>query len=115
MFPSWVNTVDVVVLRAPLVDDYGVQRPDWSGELERGVLEGCVWVPVSSGEVVAGREALSGDVRLLAPAGADVTGHDHIEAPDGGRDYEVIGEPLRLASPTGALDHVELLLRRWEG
>ncbi|HLT10774.1 MAG TPA: hypothetical protein VK028_08200 [Micromonosporaceae bacterium] len=61
------------------------------------------------------RDAAMGAMRVFLPPGVDVLASDRLRLPGGGRDYEIIGEPLRWPSPTGGLDHVELIVKRWEG
>jgi hypothetical protein len=112
MLPSFA-TQSITVRRAALVDDHGTDVRDWSGSLAEHTIAGCSVQPLTAQEILANRDAVQVQWRVYAPAGADVEATDHVAF--GGHEYEVVGEPLRWPSPTGGLDHVELLLSRWEG
>ena len=112
MLPSFA-TQSITVRRAPLVDDHGAEVRDWDGDVDDHTVTGCSIQPLTGAEILANRNAVQAQWRVYAPAGADVEATDHVAF--GGHDYEVVGEPLRWQSPTGTLDHVELLLNRWEG
>lgn len=69
--------------------------------------------PGASPELVAdGRTTVTIRWTVLAPPGVDVEPADAIEYR--GKLYAVDGEPLVWDSPTGALDHVALLLIDWK-
>ena len=111
MLPSFASQT-VTVRRAPLVADAHGGYRDWSVATP-STLTGCLVQPVSSSEEATNRDGVVADARMHAPAGTDVLSSDRLVVD--GAEYEVIGEPLRWPSPTGALAHVEVLLRRVEG
>lgn len=114
MLPLSFATHTVAIVRAPLVSD---GRNDMVRDWENATVTdvpGCVELPLTSDEVIRGRDAEMGSRRELLPAGTDVEGTDRIRL-DGGRDFEIVGEPLPWTSPTGLLSHVEILIKRWEG
>ena len=106
----------VTVVRAPVVvDRYGAEVRDWANAT-RTLLEGCRVQPLDSsgGQIIEPRrDAVVTRWRLFAPAGADLVATDRVEWQGG--TYEVDGDVQRWSSPTGALAHVEALLRRVEG
>lgn len=113
MLPSFARQT-ITIRRAPLVTDHGAQVRDWdSDDVAEHSVAGCSVQPLTGQEILANRDTVQAQYRVYAPPGADVEATDHVTF--GGDDYEVVGEPLRWPSPTGALDHVELLLNRWEG
>lgn len=108
----------VVVLAPVMVAEYGQQVADWSQAPAETTVPGCIVQPVAGPQVdlLPNRNAASGALSVLAPAGTVVPAAARVRVPSRpGRDYEVLGEPRLWPSPTGALDHVELVLLRVEG
>lgn len=105
-------TTTVTVVRPTLVEDHGAQVSDWS-DPSRHDLVGCVVHPMTSQEISENRDLTLGARRVIAPAGADVGAHDRLELPGEPGQFEVVGEPMRWPSPTGALSNVEVLANRW--
>ena len=112
MRPSFAR-LTIVRLRYPTIDDHGADRPDVSAEAERLDVTRCWLEPTQSTEDADGRLAVSTGYTVDAPALADITAMDHVEY--AGVEYDVVGEPQRIPSPTGALDSVRLTIQRWEG
>ncbi len=103
----------VTVLDAALVaDGYENQVPDWSTPTETTV-EGCRLQPERGADYTVDREAVTTRWRLFAPADAPIQDTSRIR--HNGVVYDVDGSVERWPSPTGALAHIEALLRRAEG
>lgn len=103
----------ITVLRAPLVpDDYNNQVPDWPNAAETPV-GGCRVQPERGADYTLDREAVLTRWRLFAPASVDLLPTDRVR--HGGVDYDIEGSVERWPSPTGALAHVEALMRRVDG
>lgn len=101
-------------VRYPLVGDgHGNQVRDTGAVPDEVEVPGCSIQPGASAEVLAGRDAVSVLWTVYAPPGADVVALDLVRY--AGVLYEVSGEPARWPSPTGSLDHMVVLLVRWEG
>lgn len=117
LFTSWQTPETLLLVVPELVESRGSVVPDWSRPPAHLVeLEGCVVEPLSAEERGANREAVQGALEARVPRIVDVPAFARVRRPlAGGRDFEVIGEPRHFRSPTGALDHTALLLKRWEG
>jgi len=114
MLPSFA-TQSVAILRATTTEDaHGNEVPDWANPAVT-VVQGCSVQPLTSDEVNRSRDAVMGSVRVFMPPGVDVLASDRLRLAGTGGDYEIVGEPLRWPSPTGGLDHVELIAKRWGG
>ena len=100
-------------LRYPILDDHGTAVPDYDAVPAELDIRRCWLEPVVSQEVNDGRLAVSTGWNVAAPKDADLVSTDHVRY--GGVEYEVVGDPQRVPSPTGALDAVRLTLQRWEG
>lgn len=100
-------------LRYPTVNDHGAERPDYRAAADALDIGRCWLEPVQSQESNDGRLAVSSGWTVAAPPGADVVTTDHVRYE--GVEYEVVGDPQRVKSPTGALDGVRIVLQRWEG
>jgi hypothetical protein len=123
MLPSFASQT-VTILNPGTRVEWGQQVEDWTSPVE--TVETCVWYSLSGIETTGGREAEHGadvEVHRVAAGGRQVfldpastcTARSRIRFPDGGRDWEVIGEPSVFESPLGGLDHLEVLCKRWEG
>jgi len=107
----------VVRLRAPLVvDRYGHQASDWGNAAELTV-ENVQVQPSSSVEPVeVGRTAVITHMRLLTPIGTDLDALSTDRFRWAGAVWSVDGEVARHKSPsTGAVHHVEVMLKRVAG
>lgn len=113
MLPSFATqTIDVV--EPALVDDRGRLVPDWDAPpASTTPVPGCSVQPGASSEVLDAREALSVRWTVFAPAGTVLTAYSAVRY--AGVLYQVDGEPQRWSSPTGALDHLVVLLVDWRG
>lgn len=118
MLPSFANQTLTVVRAARRTDRYGNEQVlDWSEDaVTLTPVTGCSVQPVDSSEALsAGRDEVVGQRWAFMPAGTDVDALDRVRLPEGGRDFEVVGEVQRMPSATGGLDHVYALLKRVEG
>lgn len=112
MLPSFCRET-VTVARAPLSASRGTAERDW-GLVARHEVRGCSVQPTSTSQAVGEpRPGVSVAATLLAPLGADIAAHDRVECSLGS--FRVVGAPLAVASPTGALSHVRAQLSREEG
>jgi len=100
-------------LRYPTRSDHGVDVPDYRAVAAELPISRCWLEPALSQESNDGRLAVSTGWTVAAPKGADVVSTDHLRYE--GVEYEVLGDPQRVKSPTGALDAVRIVLQRWEG
>lgn len=112
MRPSFAR-LTVTRLRYPTRDDYGTRVPDFSAKPDRLPIDRCWYEPTSSTEDADGRTAVLTGYTIDAPKGADIIATDHVLVD--GIEYDVDGDPLRVPSPTGALDSVRVVVTRWEG
>lgn len=110
----WRDTF--IRLRAPLgPDEYGTPDAlrDWS-KAKTAVITGCLVVPAGSSESAnENREAITDQLKVFAPAGTDLLGSDRISYE--GVFYEMVGDGQSYQSPTGAVSHVEGLVRKVVG
>jgi hypothetical protein len=110
--PSFAR-LTITRLRYPLRMDRGVAVIDYAAvPLERDIAR-CWYEPTSSAEDLDARTAVLTGYTIDAPAGADIFATDHVRID--GVEHEVVGQPLRLPSPTGALDSTRVTTKRWEG
>jgi hypothetical protein len=86
---------------------------DWTQVEEETVT--CVWYSLSGVETVAGRDVAAGARTVLLEPGTRVSARCRLRFPDGGRDWEIVGEPGVQESPLGGASNVEVLCKRWEG
>lgn len=116
MFPSWARDV-IEVVEPATVDDYGRTVPDYDAPPVSVTPYTGVVQPLSAEErAIAGRTATAGQLEALIPAVVDLPAFARVRVPSRpGRLFEVVGEPRVFQSPTGALDHTALSLKRWEG
>jgi len=115
MLPSFATQSLTVVRAARVTDRYGNTALDW-GDVTLTPVTGCSIQPVDSSEALSpGRDEVVGQRWAFMPAGTDIDALDRVRLPEGGRDFEVVGEVQRMPSATGGLDHVYALLKRVEG
>ena len=112
MLPSFFMR-SVRVMRPTMTSSRGTEVSDWDHLAADFVVFGCSVQTPSTGEDWDGRTAtrLTGTVYL--PYTADVRSGDAVEYM--GERYLVVGEPMRGESPTGAIDHKQVRIARWEG
>lgn len=106
----------VTILTPGEYNDHGVTRPDWDNVTEV-VVPRCLLVPLQGDELIAAGGSNRSGVEMLwklhLPPGTQITAQDRVRFR--GSDYEVHGHPMQWDSPSGALDHVAVYLKRWEG
>ena len=112
MLPSFCCEI-VTVSRAPIVNLRGARERDWSQSSDH-YLTGCSVQPTSTSEASGeAREGTSVTAVLDAPPGADIRLGDRVES--SWAKFEVVGSPLPISSPTGAVSHVRCDLARYVG
>lgn len=112
MMPSFCQTT-ITVKRAPLVSSRGTQERDWS-QATQHTISGCnVQIGSTSQTSSEPRVGASEDAVLYAPANADIETQDRIVCSYG--EFAVDGMPASWVSPTGALNHTRVSLKRWKG
>lgn len=112
MLPSWARQT-ITVVEPSLVDDRGTLVADFDTPASETVVPGCSVQPGASEEFLASRQGVAVRWSVYAPPGTVVSAHSGVRFE--GNLYHVDGEPLRWSSPTGAADHVVLLLVDHEG
>lgn len=109
----------VYVLTPATVVDHGATVADWDAEPDRQRVDGCSVQPLQAREVLMNRDAQQATWRVLIPTvdehgdGVRVDGRSRVEF--AGVAHNIVGEPLRWDSPSGTLDHIELLCESWTG
>lgn len=111
MLPSFC-THEVTVIRPKYVDVRGTEEPDFSDPTEMPVT-GCLVTFSATKADRDGRLAVEVTATLHAPPDADIRPGDRVRYDSAV--YELLGEPLRHRSPTGAIDYVECEMARWSG
>ena len=109
---SWWNDTITRNRPATTTDRHGNEIPDWGNSADLPI-GGCFVQGGVSQELLGGRDAITVAWTVYAPAGVDVTGTDEITWQ--GTRYPINGEPMRIQSPTGALSHTVIELRRVNG
>ena len=113
MRASFANRT-IVRLRYPLVFDQGVEMIDLTGVPDESQIVDCWYEPTSSTVIEDGRLAISSGYTVDAPAGVVLDARrDHVRIE--GVEFRLDGGPLRVPSPTGALDSTRFTCTRWEG
>ena len=110
--PFWARQT-VTVVEPTLVDDRGTMVADYTVPASEVDVPGCSVQPGASAEVLAARQGVSVRWTVYAPSSVVVTARSAVRY--AGTLYQVDGEPQRWPSPTGALDHVVVLLVDWRG
>lgn len=91
----------------------GSSLPDWDNPVSVTVVGGCSVQPAGTSLDESGRWATMDGLTAYLPYTADVKAGDRVTFD--GLDYAIEGEPRKWASPTGAVAHIFLNLKRWEG
>lgn len=114
MLPSFATETVVLVSPAYVKDSRNNRVPDFTaaGGAVRVPVSGCSVQPGATAEVLAGRDSTAVRYTVLAPPWVDASSSQGVEYR--GKVYGIDGEPQRWPSPTGALDHVVLLLIDWK-
>lgn len=112
MLPSFASQ-RVTVLNPGSRVEWGQEIEDWGHPVETECV--CVWYALSGVETIGARDVAAGARQVFFEPGAPVTASSRLRFPDGGRDWEVIGEPGPQASPLGGASNLEVLVKRWEG
>lgn len=103
----------VTVSRAPLRAARGTSERDWSAATTHEVAGCSVQPDVTSQATSEPRPGISLSATLYAPPGADLAAHDRVTCSLG--ELRVVGAPVAVTSPTGALSHVRATLEAREG
>lgn len=111
MLPSFCND-SIKVVRAPLVSSRGSVERDWSRATET-TLNGCSVQPTATSANLEGREQTAIAFDCYAPQDSDIQASDRIEF--NGESYAIDGVPFEWKSPTGAVSHMLIKLKRWQG
>lgn len=115
--PSFCNAV-VEVKRPGTKYVRGTPVPDWTKATVRTV-RGCSLQPTATSSFRESRvNNVECDARLYAPPGSDIRAGDHVAMTARGYRgvvFEVDGEPMAYESPSGAVSHLLVLLRRYRG
>ena len=112
MLPTWARQT-ITRIRPGTKTLRGSAVPDWENA-GRLVIPGCSVQPAATALSQDGRVlGISESLTCYAPPGADVLAGDRIEF-EGGV-YVINGEPKSWLSATGALDHIQMELKRWTG
>ena len=119
---SFKNQTVTVIRPVNYIEERGDRFPDWS-TAEEHELRGCRVQPMASDEVLfsgsvtnEGGTARDGIVtrwKLFTSANPNLTPHDRIRYD--GVVYEIDGQVLDWPSPTSALAHSEVVLKRVDG
>lgn len=106
-------TKTVVRIRPGTIMERGTPYPDWENATEVSIPN-CVVTWNGTALNQEGRILGINDNRVLyAPLTADIKEGDRIRY--GSKTYEIDGDPMDWNSPTGALDHYVINLKRYEG
>lgn len=100
-------------VRPGTLTERGTEYPDWDNADKLDIPNCCItWKDTTLS--TDGRVLGIGETRtLFAPLDADIQEGDRIKY--GSKVYEIDGEPRDWESPTGAIDHYEITLKRYEG
>lgn len=103
----------VTIIRADRTEDrYGDSVLDWDNSSEHEV-EKCILLPVEGEETLSlESDQVISRWTLDAPYDADITALDRVRYND--VTYEVDGSVQHWESPTGRLNHLEVMLKRLE-
>lgn len=103
----------VTRIRAGTITERGTEYPDWNNTDELDIPNCCLtWQGTAMSQ--EGRVLGIEDARVLfAPLDADIQEGDRIRHK--GKVYEIDGDPRDWESPTGAIDHYEITLKRYKG
>lgn len=103
----------VTRIRAGTITERGTEYPDWNNTNDRDI-PGCCLTWRSTAMSQEGRVLGIENTRVLfAPLDADIQEGDRIKYR--GETYEIDGGPKDWESPTGAIDHYEITLKRYKG
>lgn len=106
-------TQEIEILRPLFVQDNGSLVPHPRDTEPARTVPGCDVQPGATAEVLEHANAALVQWTVQAPAGIDVESTDRVRYR--GVVYAIEGEPARWPSPTGALAHTTLALKKWKG
>jgi hypothetical protein len=109
--PSFAR-ITVTRLRYPVIDDHGTEVRDYAVSPAAVDIPGWWVEPVESTENNDGQLAVTSGYTAVGPFTADITADDHVIV--FGVKHQVIGDVLRVPSPTGALSETKATFRRWQ-
>ena len=103
----------VTRIRAGTITERGTEYPDWNNTDKLNIPDCCLtWRSTAMSQ--EGRVLGIENTRVLfAPLDADIKEGDRIKYR--GETYEIDGDPKDWESPTGAIDHYEITLKRYKG
>lgn len=112
MLPSFAH--QQVTIRTPgETREWGSLVEDWTQVTEETVT--CVWYALSGIETAGSRDVAAGARTVFFEPGTRIDARCRLRFPDGGRDWEIVGEPGIQESPLGGASNIEVLCKRWEG
>lgn len=111
--PSFARQQVTILTPGEKSSQWGGTIEDWDTYTEETVA--AVWYSLSGIETVGGRDVAAGGRTVFLEPGTRVSARCRLRFPEGGRDWEIIGEPGIQESPLGGASHIELLVKRWEG
>ena len=112
MLPSWANDT-ITRIRPGTIERRGSIEPDWEHATE-AQISGCSMQPGTTSLSMDGRVlGISDGYTCYLPPGADVLAGGRIRFD--GNVYQVMGEPRKWTSPTGAVSSTQVQLERWSG
>ena len=102
-------------IRPGTMTERGTTYPDWSEDKVTTVnITNCCITWKATNMSTDGRVLGISDTKVLyAPLDADIKAGDRVK--QGEETYEIEGTPEDWNSPTGALNHYEITLKRYEG
>lgn len=111
MIVSFANET-VEVLRPAQVVEWGQTVVDWE-DLTSHTVDGCTGYALAGMETVQGVDVTSGTFQLFMPPDADIEATDRVRFR--GKLWEVQGEPSLQKSPLGSVNHIDVIIRYWDG
>lgn len=96
-----------------VTDARGVRRADWDNPASITTIRGVNAYPGATDEQVKARSTVTIRWTVIIPFLITISPHQAVRL--GGRLYQIDGEPGHWVSPTGALNHMELLLIDFKG
>ena len=100
------------IQRAPLVDKRGTLVRDWK-HATKHTASRCLVQPLSTQLALERREGVEIDATGYFQPGTDIQADDRVIFD--GQSYVVSGEPLKVVSPTGRLNHIQAFLKAYRG
>lgn len=102
----------VTILRPSVIKEWGQEVVDWENLVPHEV-HNCVGYGLSGMETIQGQDVAAGTYVLFMPTNTDVRGTDLIGFQ--GKVWMIMGDPAKQTSPTGAVDHIVITIKYWDG